>query len=391
MVQRSPYTPGVVASTIYGRDQVLREAKRELFFMAHDPGLMGQVKVYVGPRGIGKTSLLRAVEAEAKAEGFETAWITAGDRPLFNALLDKIGEIARSWKDEAGEKLLGLLSSLRVEAFGVSVGGSQPVEGLRPDASGYGDQMQRALVDAAETIRGRASGMVVCIDEIQSADADGLRSLAYAWQQMQAENAELPLAIFAAGLSHSQDVITDAVSFAERFSYVHLESLDREHAEEALVQPAKKKGVNWSPATLQEAVRLAGGYPYFIQVVGDLVWQAADFPDPGTSIGLANLKHVADRFQETQLTMFRSRWHKATDVEREFISAMAEDLEPQVKRGDIAERMGRPTTGISMVRRSLLDKGLIEESGFGYLRFTVPGFAEFVRNERGGQEREDRG
>lgn len=104
MVQRSPYTPGVVASTIYGRDQVLREAKRELFFMAHDPGLMGQVKVYVGPRGIGKTSLLRAVEAEAKAEGFETAWITAGDRPLFNALLDKIGEIARSWKDEAGEK-----------------------------------------------------------------------------------------------------------------------------------------------------------------------------------------------------------------------------------------------------------------------------------------------
>ena len=84
--------------------------------------------------------------------------------------------------------------------------------------------------------------------------------------------------------------------------------------------------------------------------------------------------------------MFRSRWHKATDVEREFISAMAEDLEPQVKRGDIAERMGRPTTGISMVRRSLLDKGLIEESGFGYLRFTVPGFAEFVRNERGGTE-----
>ena len=154
--------------------------------------------------------------------------------------------------------------------------------------------MQRALVDAAETIRGRASGMVVCIDEIQSADADGLRSLAYAWQQMQAENAELPLAIFAAGLSHSQDVMT-------------------------------------------------------------------------------------------------SRWHKATDVEREFISAMAEDLEPQVKRGDIAERMGRPTTGISMVRRSLLDKGLIEESGFGYLRFTVPGFAEFVRNERGGQEREARG
>lgn len=390
MVQRSPYTPGVVASTIYGRDQVLEKAKRELLFMVHEPGLMGQVQVYVGPRGIGKTSLLRAVETEAKRQHFETVWITAGDRPLFDALLGKLGEIARSWKDEAGEKLLGLLSSLRGEAFGVSVGAAQAVDAPRPDASGDGDQMQRALVDTAEAIQGRASGIVVCIDEIQSADAEALRSLAYAWQQMQAENADLPIAIFAAGLSHSQDVITDAVSFAERFSYVHLESLDREHAEEALLQPAKNKGVSWSPATLQEAVGLAGGYPYFIQVIGDLVWEAADFPDPGTSIGQANLQYVADEFRETQLIMFRSRWQKATDVEREFISAMAVDVEPQVKRGDIAERMGRPTTGISMVRRSLLDKGLIEESGFGYLRFTVPGFAEFVRNEQGEKEREAR-
>lgn len=381
MVQRSPYTPGAVAPTIYGRDNLLRKVKRELFFMTQEPGLLGQIQVYAGPRGIGKTSLLRAVETEAKALGFSTVWITAGDRPLFTVLLDKLSNIARSWGDEAGRKLIGLLSSLHVDAFGVSFDASSLSRTESKTASGHGDQMQRAFIDALEEIRVRSKGLVVCIDEVQSADSEGLRALAYAWQQMQAENPDLPAAVFAAGLSHAQDVITDAVSFAERFGYQHLESLDSAHAEEALVKPAQGKGVAWSPVTLQQAVNMAGGYPYFIQVVGNLVWEAAEFPDVGTTIGLSSMNDVDEGFEEIKRIMYRSRWHKATDVEREFLVAMAMDVGAPVKRADIASRMGRTSTAISMVRRSLLDKGIVEESGYGYLRFTVPGFAEFVRDE----------
>ena len=38
---------------------------------------------------------------------------------------------------------------------------------------------------------------------------------------------------------------------------------------------------------------------------------------------------------------------------------------------------------LSEPRRSLLDKGLVESADRGTLRFTVPGFAAFVRAESG--------
>ena len=49
----------------------------------------------------------------------------------------------------------------------------------------------------------------------------------------------------------------------------------------------------------------------------------------------------------------------------------------------IAERMGVTSNDLSEPRRSLLDKGLVESADRGTLRFTVPGFAAFVRSESG--------
>lgn len=378
-MQKSPYTPGVVAKTVYGRDAVLRRVKRELLFMQDEPSLGGAISVHVGPRGIGKTSLLRAVEAEAQAQNFATLWITAGDVPLFPALLNKLEELISSWTDEAARKLRSFIEQMQIAVLGVSFQVS--VAEIDAPLVGHGDQMQQALVHAAEALRAKKNGLIVCIDEIQAADAEGIRALAYAWQQMQSEHSDLPVAIYTAGLSHTQDVITDVVSFAERFNYNSLESLDTRAAVEALLSPARKLGVEWSSSTLESAVELARGYPYFIQVIGDAVWEVADFPDPGTTIGLSSMSDVREQFETVQTTLFRSRWQKATDVEKSFLAAMAEDEGEPSKRADIARRMGRNTSSISMARRSLLDKGIIDESGYGYLAFSVPGFDAFVRRE----------
>lgn len=42
---------------------------------------------------------------------------------------------------------------------------------------------------------------------------------------------------------------------------------------------------------------------------------------------------------------------------------------------------GRTTPQLSTARKALIDKGLIEATGQGRLRFTMPGFAEFVRDQ----------
>jgi hypothetical protein len=55
--------------------------------------------------------------------------------------------------------------------------------------------------------------------------------------------------------------------------------------------------------------------------------------------------------------------------------------EPAVARSAVATRMGRTSRAVSMPRDRLLDKGIIESAGHGLLRFTLPGFTDYVRTQ----------
>ncbi|GAA1177571.1 hypothetical protein CGLAUT_01540 [Corynebacterium glaucum] len=376
-MQRSPYTPGSVAPVVYGREALLRDARRDLAFMKEFPELKGRLEIFVGSRGVGKTSLLRTIENDARSLGFASCWITAGDGPFLGALVEALDTLSREWHDAAREQLASILRNLSVTVAGVKV--TSNADEPTAEMSSLGRVVQQALQEAAE---GAGSpGLVLLVDEIQAADADGLRALAYAWQHLQSEAPGLPLMTFCAGLTHSQDVITDAVSFAERFRYRQLENLDPESSRAALEEPALARGVHWTPEALDKALALAAGYPYFLQVIGDEAWKAAGYPDAGEVIGGSHVSEANSQFREVQRIFFRSRWMKATPLEQEFMSAMAADGGSPARRGEIAERMGRTTQSISMVRRSLMDKGLIDAPAHGYVEFTAPGFAEFVRRE----------
>ena len=152
-----------------------------------------------------------------------------------------------------------------------------------------------------------------------------------------------------------------------------------------LAGPARPHRVDWDPTLLAEVLALADGYPYFLQLYGDAVWLEAR-PAEGDTLGPGTLAAASRRVDAELDTMFRARWSKATPAERRVLAAMAElsgTPETAVRRGDVAERMGVTSNDLSVARRSLLDKGLVETADRGLLRFTVPGFAAFVRAETG--------
>ncbi|MBG6122425.1 AAA family ATPase [Corynebacterium aquatimens] len=364
---------------VYGRESLLENIKRELVFLAEEPRLIGRTQVIVGPRGVGKTSLLRNIQAYASRKGFETVWVTAGDGPLANALVDGLQRLTHTWRGTLAQKLQELIASVRIEFAGVNVEASS-LKG-QPDQTGQAHTLQRLLTAAGKAAMERNAGLIVLIDEIQSADGEGLRALAYAWQHMQSDAADLAMATFAAGLSHSQDVITDAVSFAERFRYDELENLPYADAEQALRQPAEERGVRWSDEAILRALNEADGYPYFIQVIGDETWRAAGYPGAGTLLEREQVDAAMEGFRRLRSSFFRARWQKATPAEARMLRAMAELGEGKVKRKDITDAMNIESDAIGVARRSLLDKGLVDASSYGYLEFTAPGFAEFIRNE----------
>lgn len=382
-MQKSPYTPGEISHIVPGREKEVTRFRRDLAFTAVDSALVGRIRVLVGPRGIGKTSLLRYMENEARSESFSAVFITAGDGSFLDLLLESLENLGISWTDTVRSKVRKLAESVHLSLGPLSVAGAARASDPQRSAS-TGRAIQDLVIEVTTQLTKRDSqGLCIFIDEIQEADAPGLRALAYAWQNLQAENPDLPAMVVAAGLGHSQDVITDAVSFSERFAFRPLSQLGDDAERTALTQPAEGNGVRWEPEALESALKYAAGYPYFLQVIGDEIWTAAEFPDAGSTLTSADLENGLEAFHEDQEVFFRARWKKATRVEAELITAMAQLGAPVVKRAAVAEKMGRKTTDISMVRSSLIDKGIIQAPKGGYLEFTVPGFGEFIRHEIG--------
>ena len=214
------------------------------------------------------------------------------------------------------------------------------------------------------------TGLILLIDEIQAADPAGLRTLAYAWQHLQAEGADVPAA---------PEKIASVVTFTERIAYRPLQILTPDAEEIAISVPARKIGVTWQPDALHEALEISRGYPYSVQLIADASWSAAGRPDPGATITLDHVRHGGEAMKVDLEALFRARWANAAPQERELMSAMAALGDAPVKRSDVAHQMNVTTASLSMPRARLIDKGFIQAAERGELEFTIPGFAAFIR------------
>jgi hypothetical protein len=381
LMQPSPYTPGEVAREIPGRAVQLAQMDERLAYMIDLHRLVGRVRVDVAARGIGKTSLLREVQRRAEARAALTIWVTAGeDMGLIPALAAEIHRKTHDWKADTRARLRELLEHLTVS---VGVPGIARVEATweadRSPARGVREFEEVVRETAVSAQHEGRSGVVLFIDEIQSADPEGLRTLGYAWQHLQSEGSDIPAAVFAAGLPNSPEVIANVVTFSERFAYRPLERLRTEAATIALGGPARALGVEWDRAALEEAVASSQGYPYTLQLIGDATWAAAAYPDPGARLTGAHLHEGQIAMRADLNALFRARWEKATVGEQEFIRAMAALGDALVRRGELARALGVTSDELSVPRARLIDKGIIDVAGRGELQFTIPGFAEFVR------------
>jgi hypothetical protein len=389
----SPYTPGEAPPVLVGRGAQLADAQADLALLATYGRFLGRIRVHVGSRGVGKTSLLKAVREEAGRAGAVVAWVTArGDESLVATLvaalvraLDDIGvDVTRRARLRERLHTLTLELGAGPASAGVEVDVSPAATpGTGAASAAFGDFV--ALAAAAARERGSA-GLCLLVDEIQAAPRADLRTLAYAWQELQQASPEPPAVVIAAGLPNTPDVLTAAVTFSVRFAFRTLERLDATDAAEVLEAPARDHGVTWQPDLLTEVVGLAQGYPYFLQLYGDAVWREAA-PTAGAELGADLLDHTRARVDDELATMFRARWVKATPGEQRVLTGMAELAGPpedDVRRGALADHLGLTSNDLSVPRRGLLDKGLIEVAGRGALRFTVPGFAAWIRQETGG-------
>ena len=150
-----------------------------------------------------------------------------------------------------------------------------------------------------------------------------------------------------------------------------------------LTAPAEALEVTWTSEALTMVADECRGHPYLLQLLGSSAWTAAQ-PAAGGRVTAEHVRAGIPAAADQLDAMYRARWGSATPAEKAFVRAMAEVGTENVSRAQIAENLGQDTHAISVPRERLIEKGVIEPVGHGLVRFTLPGFAAYVRERAPG-------
>jgi hypothetical protein len=222
--------------------------------------------------------------------------------------------------------------------------------------------------------RARSAAVAIIIDELQYVKETEFSALIMAVHRVAQK--QLPIILIGAGLPQLVGLAGKAKSYAERlFDYPRVDALSSDDATSALLQPAKREGVEYEPEALKLAVAVTQGYPYFLQEWGYHSWNAAS-GSPITATDVRSASQIA--IGSLDESFFRVRFDRLTPREKDYLFAMAGLGAGPHRSGDIAHELGVAVESIAPVRSSLIKKGMVFSPAHGDTAFTVPMFDEYL-------------
>ena len=277
----------------------------------------------IGPRGNGKTVLLRWAQAQVR-ERYDKIECAVLNQKSFESYQDLVGALADP----------GILSALADEGFsaGMNMLGSG-ISYSRPEAA------KRLLGPVLEK-RCSENGLAILIDEAHTLDryADSARAFLNDAQALAGDGRPL-LLILAGTPDISARLNKIEAAFWDRSRRIGIGPLDDAAAREALRVPLERMGYGIEADTLDKAVNEAQCYPYFLQVVGDALHEAAvEKPGKlgsGNEIGDAILKQALKEFKVATNNYYDRRYRElrragvlpvAEAVARRFVSQQTESI-----------------------------------------------------------------
>ena len=235
--------------------------------------------------------------------------------------------------------------------------------------------LSQVLLSSARAAKAASTAIGLYIDELQNLEEEAMRGIIVALHRSAQEL--LPLYMIGSGLPTIRTLVGKSKTYAERmFVYETIGALNEDASWAALVKPFEDNGVSVEDAAFSEMFKASAGYPFFLQECGYQVWQHAKCSPIAVDDVVAILPQVMESLDRS---FFEVRFDRVTAVEKRFLMAMAQG-EPEKPQSivDIAERMGRSANSLSMMRRSLIKKGMIFSPSIGMVAYTVPMFGAYM-------------
>ena len=352
-------------TTLVGRADVLQSIHDGL---ATRPGSRDRATILLGQRGSGKTVLLWEIAGQARKQGFVVANPTTASEGMLDRIIEKV-QVDGERHEVRGP---ATVSGACIGALGFSVGLQFTRETL--ETKSFHFKLRSLCIQLGR--QGR--GVLILVDELQANSSD-MRQLVGAYQELVGEG--LNVAMVLAGLpSAVSGTLSDKVlTFLNRARRIELKPLAVGEIDAFFARSFQEMGISIPDDIRRRAAQATEGSPYLMQLVGHYLCLYASGDDVDELTPERALRSARDDFKRDVCeTTLASLSHG--DVA--FLAAMTQD-DRTSKVADVATRLEVTHDYAQKYRRRLIDSGVIEPAGRGYVQFAVPYLRDWLRDREG--------
>ena len=318
--------------------------------------------ILYGPRGNGKTALLRYLQKETRQQGAsnpDILWTTPGMLVGPGKLVDLIiGEYS------------ALRNKIQSAGFSINVGIAK--------ADAQIDLSKRTLtLDDLLQERCQHQPLILIIDEAHRLGPELGEDLLNASQIVR--NAGNPFLLVLAGTPNLEATLGKAnASFWDRSKKFPLGRLSPDEAGAALTVPLQEAGITFAPGVVAEIVAQAHCYPFFMQVWGDCLARRLD-ETKETEITLAQVKEVEAAVINERNAMYDIRFNEIKRMGLLSIAGSVADAfvqcdEPVLHGSDLDQAIEKGMAGDEPTTNERIMEKLEQLSHLGYV-WPVGGYA----------------
>jgi hypothetical protein len=341
---------------------------------------------------VGKSVLLKRLE-EIAAD--EEGWLTSRIQiePRHNTEDDLSGlvfdlchnaELQVSRGTRIRETVKGVVASAR----GLVRVTWQDIEFSLGLPSGGGQQLSvaKALFDVAALADQHGySGYLLMLDEAQvirdDRDRGGQHPLSLLIAAVNSlQEKEVPIGLTLCGLPTLRANLLKARTYTERmFRGEEISRLAQSEAIEALVRPLDDTGVTAEDGLVARVVEEVEGYPFFIQLWGAELWDAAHLAeiDRFTTTLLDSVE--PDIYRRLDIDFYDGRVESLTPAEQDLLMSTAGCQYPPLKTADIHSRAHKSEGNVNVLMGRLAEQGVIFRVQKGQYEYTAPKFHGYLQ------------
>lgn len=378
--KKNPFAASVGSLPVYFGGKHNTDIIEEILESLNNPNKPSSTSLIRGTSGIGKTTLLNQLRDRCIEQGGWIVVSVSNSETLLDEILQQAYRNAQEFVAQEGKvRFSGASAEVSANIPKILQSAAPQVKiKVSWDAVSQPQYTWRTKMSLLlDELSAYNIGLMLLVDE--ATKSDQMNEFMSSYVQLIYEGRLISLVL--AGLPVCVDEIINEknLTFARRCNQIILSCFTEADTRTALSETAKYSDKHFSEDALSVASAETHGFPYMMQLVGHYSFDAAGENDV---IDLAAVRKGIQRSKQIfRKTIVRSEVLSLNDNELNFLLTMASSKSKEVKPKEINDQNQWQMKTYSMIRQSLIQRGMIEKSAYGTVEFAMPELKEYLLDE----------